>query len=132
MFLMYLACTLVNPYMYVGPGSQAFPCPWGVPPPLLWLGGLLPVGLWKALDRLRLSGSGFIFLCFFFFNFFIIFFIFFIFFSFFLSFFPPLLRLRCSSTFEGSAGSDPELPLLLLEELELLELEVDLAEISVN
>jgi len=40
--------------------------------------------------------------------------------------------LRCSSTFEGSAGSDPELPLLLLEELELLELEVDLAEISVN
>ena len=129
MFLMYLACTLVNPYMYVGPGNQAFPCPWGVPPPLLWIGGLLPVGLRKALDRLRLGGSGFIFLCFFFFNFFIIFFNFF---SFFLSFFPPLLRLRCSSTFASSASSDPELPLLLLEELELLELEIDLAEISVN
>ena len=126
---MYLACTLVNPYMYVGPGSQAFPCPWGVPPPLLWLGGLLPVGLWKVLDRLRLGGSGFIFLCFFFFNFFIIFFNFF---TFFLSFFPPLLRLRCCPTIESSSSSDPELPLLLLEELELLELEVDLAEISVN
>ena len=130
MFLMYLACTLVNPYMYVGPGSQAFPCPWGVPPPLLWLKGLLPVGLWKVLDKLRIGGSGFIFLCFFFF--FIFFIIFFNFFSFFLSFFPPLLRLRCSSTFASSASSDSELPLLLLEELELLELEVDLVEISVN